>query len=198
VRRSVAAVWWRRNRCAWIGGSGGDVVHSRPDSRRARAEERGWTAAGCGETRRRIGRRQRRHRHPADCINTHTHTHTHTHTRAYRRRTPFHIGLLLHDRYQRGLVHVHGCDPQNCFFCFFESIIDPLMRMSMAVDVTMRYDIRDAILTCAQKLTRVGLLYRTVTDNRQLVLLQVSPQPIPQAHPVFQKRVLLQPRIFSL
>ena len=31
-----------------------------------------------------------------------------------------------------------------------------------------------------------------------LVLLQVSPEPIPQAHPVFQKRVLLQPRIFSL
>ena len=28
--------------------------------------------------------------------------------------------------------------------------------------------------------------------------LQVSPQPIPQAHPVFQKRVLLQPGIFSL
>ena len=31
-----------------------------------------------------------------------------------------------------------------------------------------------------------------------LVLLQVSPQPIPQAHPVFQKRVLLQPCNFSL
>jgi len=122
VRRSVAAVWWRRNRCAWIGGSGGDVVHSRPDSRRARAEERGWTAAGCGETRRRIGRRQRRRRHPAACINTRTHT------RAYRRRTPFNIGLLLHDRYQRGLVHVHVCDPKTVFFGFFESIIDPLMR----------------------------------------------------------------------
>ena len=31
-----------------------------------------------------------------------------------------------------------------------------------------------------------------------LVLLQVSPQPIPQAHPVFRKTVLLQPCIFSL
>jgi len=50
-------------------------------------------------------------------------------------------------------LHVHGHDSVT------ERGIAPL--------VTMRYDIRDAILTCAQKPTRVSFIYRTEPTTKK-------------------------------